>query len=422
MDLDQQVSQSFQHAKEAYAEWDVDITQALDTLSSVPISINCWQGDDVRGFEELADISDGGLQVTGGYPGRARTPDELRADAEKAFSLIPGNHRFNLHAMYGEFPEGPVPRNEIAPGHFSGWIDWAKDQQIGLDFNPTFFADEMLKDGLTLSHPDSAVREYWIEHGRACRRIGEAMGEALGTPCVVNVWIPDGSKDLPYDRRGPRERLNQSLDKVFADRIDDTVMKDAVESKLFGIGVESFTAGSHEFYLGYALKNDTLLCLDSGHFHPTEQVGDKIPAILTFLDELLLHISRPVRWDSDHIVIMDDMLHLIAQSIIRGNYLSRVNIGLDFFDATVNRVAAWVIGTRAVQKALLMALLEPHEHLENLEQHGNKTERLALFETLKSLPFGAVWDYFCLQQDVPPRMAWMDEIREYERSVLSQRQ
>ncbi|MCF7803639.1 MAG: L-rhamnose isomerase [Candidatus Marinimicrobia bacterium] len=422
MDTDQQVRQSFQYAKEAYFELDVDVEQALETLAAIPISINCWQGDDVQGFESLADIGDGGLQVTGNYPGRARTPDELRADARKAMSLIPGTHRFNLHAIYGDFQEGAPERNEIGPEHFSRWIDWAKDLGIGLDFNPTFFAHEMVKDGLTLSHPDARVRDYWIEHGKACRKIGEAMGKALGTPSVVNVWIPDGSKDLPYDRKGPREHLAGSLDAVFAENIDPAHMKDAVESKLFGIGVESYTVGSHEFYLGYALKNNTLLCLDSGHFHPTEQVGDKISAILTFLDELLLHISRPVRWDSDHIVIQDDMLRLIAEGIIRGEYLSRVNIGLDFFDATVNRLAAWIVGTRAVQKALLKALLEPHNYLAQLELDANKTERLALFETMKSLPFGAVWDYFCRQQDVPPRMAWLDKVKEYERTILSQRQ
>ena len=422
MDTEQQVQLGFQYAKEAFYELDVDVEKALKTLSSIPISINCWQGDDVQGFESLSDIGDGGLQVTGNYPGRARTPNELRADAEKAMSLIPGTHRFNLHAIYGDFTEGAVERNAIGPEQFSGWIDWAKDLGIGLDFNPTYFAHDMVKDGLTLSHPDPAVREYWIEHGKACRKIGEAMGKALGTPSVVNVWIPDGSKDLPYDRKGPRERLDQSLDAIFAEKIDTAHMKDAVESKLFGIGVESYTVGSHEFYLGYALENDTLLSLDSVHFHPTEEVGDKISAVLTFLDELLLHISRPVRWDSDHIVIQNDMLRLIAEGIIRGDYLSRVNLGLDFFDATVNRLAAWIVGTRAVQKALLKALLEPHGYLTQIELDENKTERLALSETLKSLPFGAVWEYFCLQNDVPPRMAWLDTVREYERKILSQRQ
>lgn len=422
MDADQQIREAFKFAKEAYRELDVDINEALEQLASIPISMNCWQGDDVQGFESASDIGDAGLQVTGNYPGRARTPDELRADADLAMSLIPGTKRFNLHAIYGEFGNQHIERNQIKPEHFAGWIDWAKEKNIGLDFNPTFFAHPMVKDSLTLSHPDRAIREFWIEHGKACRRIGEAMGKALGTPSVVNVWIPDGSKDSPYDRRASRERLQDSLDELFSERYDRSYIKDAVESKLFGIGVESFTVGSHEFYLGYALQNKKLLCLDSGHFHPTEQIGDKISAVLTFLDEMLLHISRPVRWDSDHIVILDDMLLQITQAIVRGNYLSRVNIGLDFFDATVNRIAAWVIGTRAVQKALLMALLEPRKYLQSLEQDGNKTERLALFETLKTLPFGSVWDYFCLQQEVPPRMTWMDEIYEYERTVLSKRQ
>jgi len=421
MDAEGYILEAFRYAKQAYHEWDVDVEQALKTLATIPISINCWQGDDVQGFESASDVGDAGLQVTGNYPGRARNANELRADADKAMSLIPGTHRFNLHAIYGETGNKQIERTAIGPEHFSGWIDWAKEKGIGLDFNPTFFSHPMVKDSLTLSHPDKPVRDYWIEHGKACRRIGEAMGRALGSPSVVNVWIPDGSKDVPYDRRKSRERLKESLDEIFSEEYDQTCIKDAVESKLFGIGVESFTVGSHEFYLGYALRNQKLLCLDSGHFHPTEQIGDKISAVLTFLDEILLHISRPVRWDSDHIVVLDDMLMQITQAIVRGDYISRVNIGLDFFDATVNRIAAWVIGTRAVQKALLKAFLEPRKYLQRIEREGNKTERLAIFETLKSLPFGAIWDYYCLQQDVPPRMTWMDEIYEYERTVLSQR-
>ncbi|HER33899.1 MAG TPA: L-rhamnose isomerase, partial [Halothiobacillaceae bacterium] len=384
-------------------------------------SLHCWQGDDVGGFENPDAGLDGGLAVTGNYPGKARTVEELRADADKALSLIPGTHRFNLHAIYAEMDGRRVDRNALTVEHFAGWIDWAKERGMGLDFNPTFFSHPKAAGGRTLSSDDAGIRRFWVEHGIACRRIGAAMGKALGTPTVTNVWIPDGSKDIPVDRKGPREILARSLDEVFAEPLDPAHNLDAVESKLFGIGAESYTVGSHEFYLGYAVSRGTLLCLDTGHFHPTEVVSDKISAVLMFAKELLLHVSRPVRWDSDHVVILDDELRAIAQQLVRGGYLDRVHIGLDFFDASINRIAAWVIGTRCMIKALLLALLEPVDVLLGAERRGDFTARLTLLEELKTLPFGAVWDYYCLRQSVPVGRAWLEEVRAYEREVLSHR-
>ncbi|MBI1387243.1 MAG: L-rhamnose isomerase [bacterium] len=408
-------------ACEQFAEWGVDVSAALKRLGSVPISLHCWQGDDVGGFENAGEEIGGGLAVTGNYPGKARTPDELRRDAEKALSLIPGRHRFNLHASYAETGGVKIDRDQIEPSHFQGWIDWAKANGLGLDFNPTYFAHPKAEDGFTLAHADEGVRGFWIEHGVRCRRIGAAMGKALGAPCVTNVWIPDGMKDTPADRKGPRERLSNSLDAIFAEPLDPAHNLDAVESKLFGIGSESYVVGSHEFYLGYAIKNKKVLTLDTGHFHPTETVSDKISAVMPWIGDLLLHVSRGIRWDSDHVVILGDELQALARELVRGEYLSRTHVGLDFFDASINRVAAWVIGTRAMIKALLTAMLEPAGDLRQSESQGDFTTRLALMEEAKSLPYGAVWDYYCETSGVPAGRAWLGEVKQYEKDVLSKR-
>ncbi len=415
------IQDAYRLAAERYRELGVDTEAALAKLKTIPISLHCWQGDDVGGFENQGAELGAGLAVTGNYPGKARTPDELRADADEAFSLIPGQHRFNLHASYAEFSGKRRGRNELQPEDFRAWIDWAKARGIGLDFNQTYFAHPKVADGFTLAHPDAGIRRFWIEHGIACRRIGAAMGQELGKTCVTNLWIPDGSKDTPVDRKGPRKLLIQSLDAVFAERIDPKLNVDSIEGKLFGMGVESYTVGSHEFYLAYAVKNQKLLCLDAGHYHPTETIADKLSAVLLFLPEILLHVSRGVRWDSDHVVILNDDLAAIAQELVRGDFLDRTHIGLDFFDATINRIGAWVIGTRAMIKALLMALLEPIDQLRGLEKDGNLTGRLGLLEEIKSLPAGAVWDYYCLQQDVPTGAAWLEDVARYEAEVTSKR-
>ena len=415
------ISRACENAKERYAELGVSVEGALKRVAEVAISLHCWQGDDVGGFERFGIGLGGGLAATGNYPGKARTPDELRADAEKAYSLIPGRHRFNLHAFYGEFGGRTVDRDQIGPQHFSGWIDWARHLGIGLDFNPTFFSHPNAADNFTLTHADAAIREFWIAHGIACRRIGAAIGQSLGTPCITNLWIPDGMKDTPVDRVQPRERLLSSLDAIFDERIDPALNRDAVEGKLFGIGCESYTVGSHEFYYGYALSRGKLLTLDSGHYHPTETVTDKISSVLMYLPEILLHVSRGVRWDSDHVVVLNDDLEAIGQELVRGNFLDRVHIGLDYFDASINRVAAWTIGTRNMIKALLKALLEPADMLRTLEANGDYTGRLALLEELKTLPFGAVWDFYCESSSVPVGRAWLQEIRTYEEQVLAGR-
>lgn len=419
MTVDQE--RAYSAAREHYAALGVDTDAALARLAPVSISLHCWQGDDVAGFEELGTGLGGGLAATGNYPGKARTPDELRGDADRAFACIPGRHRFNLHACYGEFGGRRVERDAIAPRHFSGWIDWARDRRIGLDFNPTFFSHPLAADNFTLSHADPGVRGFWIAHGAACRRIGAEIGRTLGTPCVTNLWIPDGMKDTPVDRAGPRDRLLEALDAVFREPIDPAWNLDAVEGKLFGIGCESYTVGSHEFYFAYALSRKKLLTLDTGHYHPTETVADKISAVLTFMPEILLHVSRGVRWDSDHVVVLSDDLLALAQELVRGNFLQRTHIGLDYFDASINRVAAWVIGTRNMLKALLAAMLEPAGTLRTLEAEGDYTARLALLEELKTLPFGAVWDYHCASQGAPVGGAWLESVRQYERQVLSAR-
>ncbi len=412
--------QAYQLARERYAELGVDTDKAMDRLGKIPISLHCWQGDDVGGFENPETGLDGGLAVTGNYPGKARTPDELRTDLEKALSLIPGKHRLNLHAIYLD-AKAKVPRNELEPEHFATWVQWAKANGLGMDFNGTYFSHPKADSGFTLSSADEGIRRFWIEHGICCRRIGATMGKELGTPCVTNVWIPDGSKDIPIDRLAPRQRLADSLDEIFAEKIDPAVHLDAVESKLFGIGAESCTVGSHEFYMGYATSRQVLLCLDAGHFHPTEVISDKISSVLMFVPQLLLHVSRPVRWDSDHVVILDDELRAIAQELVRSGKLDKVHIGLDFFDASINRIAAWVIGTRCMIKALLIALLEPTDRLRQAEADGDFTSRLAMLEELKTLPYGAVWDYYCAKSEVPVGPAWLADAKAYEKNVLAKR-
>ena len=414
------IEKAYEAARQRYAELGVDCDGAMDRLGKIAISLHCWQGDDVGGFEKCEGVSSGGILATGAYPGKARTPDEIRADLEKAMGLIPGKHRVNIHAMYAE-TKGKVERNELRPEHFAGWIDWAKANGLGMDFNGTFFAHPKAESGFTLSSADEKIRRFWVGHGIVCRKIGAHIGKELGTPCVTNLWIPDGFKDIPVDRQGPRERLKKSLDQIFAKKINRKWLLDAVESKLFGIGSESYVVGSHEFYMGYAIENKLLLCLDTGHFHPTEVVSDKISSVLTFLDQILLHVSRGVRWDSDHVVILSDELRAIAEEIVRGDYLERVHIGLDFFDASINRIAAWVTGTRCMIKALLIALLEPTKKLRQMENAGDYTSRLAMLEELKTLPFGTVWDYYCRKQDVPTGLDWLKEIKAYESRVTSLR-
>lgn len=410
----------FRLAVERFAEWGVDVHKALNILETIPISVHCWQGDDVGGFEVQDSILSGGIQSTGDYPGKARNADELRSDLNKAFSLIPGSHRLNLHAIYLETNQ-KIERNKIEPQHFSAWVDWATEQKIGLDFNPSFFSHDKAKDNMTLSHPDKSIREFWVEHGKACRKIGAYFGEKLGSPCINNIWIPDGFKDEPVDRLTPRNRLIESLDAILAKPYNKAHLKDAVESKLFGIGVEAYTVGSHEFYMGYAMKNNILLCLDSGHFHLTESVADKLSALTPFMDEFLLHITRPIRWDSDHVVVLDDQVKAIAKELIFHDLLKKTNIGLDFFDGTINRVASWVIGTRNVQKALLMALLQPVEQLFSLEHKQNYTDRLLVTEELKDLPYGAVWQYFCQKTNRPYGKELIQTIHQYEQNIQLKR-
>ena len=418
---EQQITQAYNLAKERYAALDVDTDAALTALTQTPISLHCWQGDDVVGFEDPTRGLSGGIMATGNYPGKARSTDELRSDLDMAYSLIPGTHRLNLHMIYGDSDGAKLDRNDWQPHHFDKWIAWAKENDHGIDFNPTCFSHPMADSGFTLASLDAEVRNFWIEHCRLSREIGAYIGEQLGTPCVTNVWIPDGYKDTPVNRRVHRELLKESLDQVFAKPLDPRHNLDAVEAKLFGIGSESYVVGSHEFYMGYAVSRQTLLCLDAGHFHPTEVISDKISSALTYLAEVLLHVSRGVRWDSDHVVTLTDELQAIMQEIVRGDYLRRVHIGLDFFDASINRVAAWTIGTRNTVKALLMALLEPVAHMQEMEAAGDFTTRLALLEELKSMPFGAVWDTYCLQQGVPVGLSFMDEIRTYEKGILAGR-
>lgn len=413
---------SYEIAKQRYAELGVNTEAVMEKLSKISISLHCWQADDVGGFETPeAAFSGGGIQVTGNYPGKARNVNELRKDLEKVYSLLPGKHRLNLHAIYGEFAGKRVDRDEITTDHFKGWVNWAKDRNIKLDFNATCFSHPKANDGFTLSNKNKSIRNFWIEHVKRCREISAFMGRELKSSCIHNLWIPDGTKDSPVDRWTHRTLLKDSLDEIFAIEYDPNEMKDAVESKLFGIGSESYVVGSHEFYLGYAISRGKMICIDLGHFHPTESIADKISAILQFSGELLFHVSRGVRWDSDHVVILNDEVKGVAEEIVRAGVLNRVNIALDFFDASLNRIGAYVIGTRSTLKSFLIALLEPTEKLIEFEEAGNNFARLALLEELKTLPFGAVWDYYCLKNNVPVREHWMKEVQSYENMVLSKR-
>ena len=411
----------FDLAKKEYEQWGINVEEVLEKLKNIPISIHCWQGDDVGGFEVNKSELSGGIDVTGNYPGKATTPEELRMDLEKALSLIPGKHRINLHALYAETNGEVVDRDKLEPKHFENWVNWAKEHSLGLDFNPTIFSHEKAADGLTLSHPNPEIRKFWINHCIASRKIGEYFGKELGTPCLTNIWIPDGFKDMPSDRMTPRKRLKESLDEIFAVDVDENCNIDSVESKLFGIGSESFVVGSHEFYLSYALNNNKLCLLDTGHFHPTEMVSNKISTMLLFSEKLALHVSRPVRWDSDHVVTFDDELKEIALEIVRNDAMDKVMIGLDFFDASINRIAAWTIGTRNMVKALLYAMLMPNDQLKELQDTGDYTKRLALLEEFKTYPFGAIWNYYCEQMNVPVKEHWLADIAEYEEKVLSHR-
>ena len=416
------VEKSYALSRERYAELGVDTEKALETLGRISISLHCWQGDDVGGFEASpTGLAGSGLAVTGGYPGKARNVSELRQDLHRALTLIPGRHRLNLHAIYGEFNGEPVERNAIEPGHFRGWVDWAKQEGLKLDFNATCFSHPKASSGFTLSHKEKDVRKYWIEHVECCRKISASIGRELKAACIHNLWIPDGSKDIPLDRWTHRALLKESLDEIFDTEYSPSQMKDSLESKLFGIGSESYIVGSYEFYLGYAISHGKMICLDLGHFHPTESVADKISAVLQFSDELLLHVSRGVRWDSDHVVILNDEVRALTEEAVRGGRLERIHFALDYFDASMNRVGAWVIGARALLKGLLIALLEPAAEMRRTEDGGDSFKRLALLERLKALPFGAVWDQHCLRAGVPPSGRWHDEIADYEKKVLNKR-
>lgn len=418
--MTQEIKQAYELAKAAYAKIGVDTDAAIEALKKVKISLHCWQGDDVNGFLFQDIALSGGIQTTGNYPGKAQTPDQLRQDIEKALSFIPGKHKLSLHAIYADTDE-KVDLDEIEPKHFEKWVSWAKKQGLGLDFNPTCFSHPMADSGFTISSADPKVRAFWIEHCKRCREIADYFGRELQQKCVTNFWFPDGYKDIPVDREAPRYRMMTALDEVFSIPMDSKYSLDAIESKVFGIGAESYTVGSNEFALGYAATRKKAYCLDAGHFHPTEVISDKIPSVLLYTDELLLHVSRPVRWDSDHVVILDDELNAIAQSLVRGNLIERTHIGLDFFDASINRIAAWVIGTRNMIKALLKAYLEPVEELKEAELKEDYTTRLAMMEELKSYPFGAVWDYYCELMGVPVRENWLKEVKEYEQDVLLKR-
>lgn len=414
------IEQAFELAKQRFSAIGVDVDAAMAQLDQLPVSMHCWQGDDVRGFENPQGELTGGIQATGNYPGRARNATELRADLDQAMALIPGPKRLNLHAIYLE-SDRPVERNAIEPQHFANWVAWAKRNKLGLDFNPTCFSHPLSADGFTLAHSNAEIRQFWIDHCKASRKISAYFGEQLGTPSVMNIWVPDGMKDLTIDRLAPRQRLMNSLDEIIKEKLNPEHHIDAVESKLFGIGAESYTVGSNEFCLGYAASRQTALTLDAGHFHPTEVISDKISTAMLYVPRLLLHVSRPVRWDSDHVVLLDDETQAIASEIVRQRLFDKVHIGLDFFDASINRIAAWVIGTRNAKKALLRALLEPVQQLRERELAGDYTARLALLEEQKSLPWQAVWESYCLRHDVPADASWLGDVRNYEQQILSQR-
>lgn len=413
------IEERYQIAKEIYAKYGVDTDKAIERLKDIPLSIQCWQGDDVQGFLNKEALGDG-LQVTGNYPYKARTLKELQEDIQEVLDLLPGTFKLNLHSTYLD-SDKPVSLDEVKPEHYKTWVDFAKKNHIGLDFNPTLFSSPMVKNGFTLSSNNEDVRSFWVRHCKACRKVGEYFGKELGIPCVTNIWIPDGYKDEPYDRLAPRLRLKKSLDEILEEKIDKKYNIDAVESKLFGIGLESYTTGNNEFYLAYAVKNNTALTLDAGHFHPTEYISDKISSVLIFLDDLLLHVSRPVRWDSDHVVILDDELNKIAQTLVRSNLLGKTHIGLDYFDGSINRIFAWIIGLRATQLALLKALLEPAQEFKKLEDSYNFTERLYLGEEMKTLPFGIVYDYFCYKHGKKSGLELEQQLKTYENEVLRKR-
>ena len=416
------IEEAFKIAKEIFLETGVNVEDALKRLSQISISIPCWQGDDITGFEKSGTrLESGGLKITGHFFGKPRTVEELRKDIEKAISLLPGHHRLNLHSIYGEFGTKKVNRDEMQASHFEGWVNWAGQNNVKLDFNATCFSHPQADSGFTLSSKEMSIRSFWIEHVKRCREISAYMGRSLQSACIHNLWIPDGMKDIPVDRRTYRVLLKESLDEIYSEDFDPGAMKDSLESKLFGIGSESYVAGSHEFYFGYALSRGKMLCLDAGHFHPTESLSDKISAVLLFFDELLLHLSRGIRWDSDHVVIMNDDLRSIAEEVVRNEALERTHIALDFFDASMNRVGAWIIGARATLKCFLYALLQPVEKLGRFEEEGDFFSRLALLEEIKSLPFGAIWDYYCLMMDVPPSEMWIEDVKRYESEVLSTR-
>lgn len=416
------MSEIYELAKEQFAAVGVDVESALKQLDQIPVSMHCWQGDDVAGFEAPEKAGAGsGCLATGNYPGKATNPAELMADLEQAAGNIPGPLRLNLHASYVTDGDPMPERDELTVDNFRTWIDWARAQSFGIDFNPTSFSHPKASDGFTLSHQDAGIRQFWIDHCIACRKIGAAIGEELNNPVVNNIWIPDGYKDTPADRMAPRERLLGSLDAIFEAEVSKEWNIDAVESKLFGIGVESYTVGSHEFYLGYATSRQLCLCLDAGHFHPTENVGDKISAALLFVPRLLLHVSRGVRWDSDHVVTLDDHTKSILAECVQSGQMDRIHVGLDFFDASINRIAAWVIGTRNAKKGLLLGLLQPSARLREAENAGDFTTRLALMEDARSLPWGAVWDEYCARHDAPGDQGWLAAVKDYERRVLASR-
>jgi L-rhamnose isomerase len=416
-------SAAYRLARARYAELGVDTEAAIGAALRIPISLHCWQADDVRGLEPPREgLDGGGIMATGGYPGRARNGDEMRADLDLVLKLLPGQQRLNLHAFYAETGTKPVDRDELEPQHFARWLGWAKSRRIGLDFNPTYFAHPMAHSGFTLSSANPAVRRFWIRHGKACRHIAAHFAKELGKPCVINHWIPDGAKDAPADRFGPRERLMAAYDAIFTDRsVNRKLCIDAVEGKLFGLGSEEYVVGSQEFYSNYALTRGLVLCLDLGHFHPTESVADKVSAHLQFHKRLLLHTSRPIRWDSDHVVILDDPVRNLFLEIARGDVWDRVFIALDFFDASINRLAAYVTGTRATRQAILCGLLDPTARLQAAEATGRGHERLALMELTRSLPWGAVWDELCRREDVPIGADWLKDVTRYERTVTSKR-
>lgn len=409
----------YEEAKQMYAGFGVDTDKALETLKNIPISMHCWQGDDVTGFDHEGPLT-GGIQATGDYPGKARTPEELMADIDKVLSLVPGKHNLNLHANYAIFENGEfVDRDKLEPKHFRKWVEFAKERGLGLDFNPTYFSHDKVKDGLTLSSPDEEIRRFWIDHGKACIRISQYFAEELGQPCTMNIWIPDGYKDIPADRLGPRARFKDSLDQILSINYDREKVLVCLESKVFGIGMESYTVGSSEFTMNYAAKNGILSLMDNGHYHPTEVVSDKIASLLLFSDKIALHVTRPVRWDSDHVVLFDDETREIAKEIVRNDALDRVLLALDFFDASINRISAWTVGMRNMQKALLYALLSPNKQMKEMQDQNRFTELMMLQEEVKTYPFGAVWDYFCESQGVPVRETWFEEVKKYEEEVLS---